>query len=258
MENIILINEYNIFESILFGNSFLSWIIAIIVFGAIFGGLKVVKNLFIKRLKTPLAHPAKEGNHAEDFLEVAAKAIGAIRWPFLLAVAAYIAMDILDTHALVQQWMFYIFITLAVVYGIKALVVLIEFGSQKAMDKRGKADDTKLKFLLITVKIFLYIAAVILLLSNFGYDVTSLLAGLGISGLAVALAAQQILGDLFGAFMILFDKPFKVGDLIETGDCKGKVEKVGIRSTRLRDEAGHEIIISNKDMAAARIKNLSS
>lgn len=258
MQNIFLLNEGNIFESLFLGNSLMTWIVAIIVFGVIFGGLKIVKNLLISRINKL----NKEKN--SGFLEVAAKAIDAIRWPFLKISAVYIALDILDTHVLVQQWVYYAFITLAVYYGIKAVTILVEFWSAKTIENKNEVDHTKVKFLTIVVKVFLYISAVLLLLTNFGYDVTSLLAGLGIGGIAIAFASQQILGDVIGAFTIYFDKPFKLGDHIivapstsSTLDFAGSVTRIGIRSTRLKAERGEEIIIANRDIASARIKNLS-
>jgi small-conductance mechanosensitive channel len=258
MQNIFIWNEDNLFESLFLGNSLMTWIIAIAVFVIIFGGLKVVKNLLISRLN----RLNKEKNSA--FIEVATKAIDAIRWPFFKIAAVYIALDILDTHVLVQQWVYYAFITLAVYYGIKAISILVEFWSAKAIENKNEADHTKVKFLTVVVKVFLYISAVLLLLTNFGYDVTSLLAGLGIGGIAIALASQQILADVIGAFTVYFDKPFKIGDHIivapstsSTLDFAGVVTKIGIRSTRLKGVSGEEIIIANKDIASARIKNLS-
>ena len=96
---------------------------------------------------------------------------------------------------------------------------------------------------------------ILLVLSNLGINISSLLAGLGIGGIAVALALQNILGDLFSAFAIYLDKPFEVGDFIVVGESKGTVEKIGIKTSRLRALQGEELIISNKELTNARIQN---
>jgi small-conductance mechanosensitive channel len=258
MQNIFLLNEDNLFESLFLGNSLMTWMAAIVVFVILFVVLKMVKNILIARLKK--LHDVNR----KEFFEITSQAIRIVGWPLFVVAAAYISLDILDTHVLVQQWVYYIFITAVVYYGIKAITLLVEFWSAKAIENKNEADHTKVKFLTIVVKVFLYIFAVLLLLTNFGYDVTSLLAGLGIGGIAIAFASQQILGDVIGAFTIYFDKPFKIGDNIivapstsSTLDFAGKVTKIGIRSTRLKASSGEEIIIANRDIASARIKNLS-
>jgi len=92
-------------------------------------------------------------------------------------------------------------------------------------------------------------------LSNLGVNITSLVAGLGIGGLAIALALQSVLSDLFSSFSIYFDKPFQVGDYIIVGKHSGTVEKIGIKSTRIRASQGEEIVISNQELTSARVQN---
>jgi small-conductance mechanosensitive channel len=89
-------------------------------------------------------------------------------------------------------------------------------------------------------------------LDNLGIDVTALVAGLGIGGIAVALAAQNVLGDLFASLSITFDKPFLVGDFLIVDDHLGSVEDIGVKSTRLRSLSGEQIILSNADLLKSR------
>lgn len=96
---------------------------------------------------------------------------------------------------------------------------------------------------------------VLLALDNLGFNVTALITGLGIGGIAIALAVQNILGDLFASLSILFDKPFRVGDSIQIGELIGKVEAVGLKSTRLRALSGEQVIVSNTDLLSSRIQN---
>jgi small-conductance mechanosensitive channel len=95
----------------------------------------------------------------------------------------------------------------------------------------------------------------IFIMSNLGFDVTSLVAGLGIGGIAVALALQSVLSDVFSSFSIYFDKPFQAGDFIIVGQHMGIVKHIGIKSTRIQTLQGEELIISNKELTSARVQN---
>ena len=123
----------------------------------------------------------------------------------------------------------------------------------------AKAEDTAreptFKALTPIIKIAVWIVAVIFLLDNLGLKVTTVVAGLGIGGVAVALAAQAILKDLFGYFSILFDRPFEIGDFITVGDKSGTVEKVGVKTTRLTSLSGEQLIFSNADLTDSRVQN---
>lgn len=99
------------------------------------------------------------------------------------------------------------------------------------------------------------VAVVLVALSNVGVDIGALIAGLGVGGIAVALAAQNILGDLLASLSIVLDKPFVVGDFIIVGEDKGTVDKIGIRSTQVRSLSGEQLVFSNKDLLQNTIRN---
>ena len=103
----------------------------------------------------------------------------------------------------------------------------------------------------------LFILATILILSNLGVDVTGLLAGLGIGGIAIGLAAQGIFSDLFAALSVLFDKPFRKGDMVKFDQSQGTVEAIGLKSTRIRAISGEEIVISNANLLNKELRNLA-
>lgn len=105
------------------------------------------------------------------------------------------------------------------------------------------------------IKGFFVVAVVLICMSNLGVDIGALLAGLGIGGVAVALAAQNILGDLFGSLSIVLDKPFEVGDYIVVGQDQGTVEYIGLKTTRVRSLSGEELVFANKDLLESRVKN---
>jgi small-conductance mechanosensitive channel len=101
----------------------------------------------------------------------------------------------------------------------------------------------------------MWVLVLLLVLDNVGVQVTALVAGLGIGGIAIALAAQSVLGDLFASFVIVVDKPFKEGDFIIVGDLMGSVEHVGIKTTRIRSLWGEQLVFSNSDLTSSRIRN---
>jgi small-conductance mechanosensitive channel len=135
---------------------------------------------------------------------------------------------------------------------------VVNFGVQRMM--RAKAADDPARTMGVTVLNFLGQMAVwsvvlLLCLESLGQSVTTLIASLGVGGIAVALAAQNILGDLFASIAILLDKPFVVGDAIVIGDFQGTVERIGVKTTRLRSVSGEQIIIGNHDLVSSRVRN---
>jgi len=115
-----------------------------------------------------------------------------------------------------------------------------------------KASRTIFCFLL---RLTLWVVAFLMVLDNFGFNITALVASLGVGGIAVALAVQNILGDLFASLSIMLDKPFEIGDFIIVGDVLGSVEHIGLKTTRLRGLGGEQVIFSNGDLLKSRIHN---
>jgi small-conductance mechanosensitive channel len=129
---------------------------------------------------------------------------------------------------------------------------------QNILDQRIKENPSAspaLGLIYRVSQVALVVIAVLMGLSNIGVDIGALLAGLGVGGIAVALAAQNILGDLLASLSIVLDKPFSVGDFVITGDVRGTIENIGIKTTRIRSLSGEQIVISNKDLLESRIQN---
>ena len=105
------------------------------------------------------------------------------------------------------------------------------------------------------IKVLLWLVGLIIILSNLGIDVTGLVASLGIGGIAIALALQNVLSDMFSSFSIYIDKPFKIGDTIMIGADMGTVEKIGLKTTRIKTLQGEELVVSNQELTTARIQN---
>jgi len=117
------------------------------------------------------------------------------------------------------------------------------------------ATATSLTALGFVSRVAIWSIVILLTLDNFGLDITMLITGLGIGGIAVALAVQNILGDLFASLSILVDKPFVIGDFIIVGDLMGTVERIGLKTTRVRSLSGEQIIFSNSDLLSSRVRN---
>ena len=124
----------------------------------------------------------------------------------------------------------------------------------RAQDSEG-ASATSLSALNFIGKLVLWTLLLLLALDNLGVDVTALVAGLGVGGIAVALAVQNILGDLFASLSIVIDKPFVIGDFIVVGEFMGTVEHVGLKTTRVRSLGGEQLVFANSDLLAARVRN---
>ncbi|KPJ83738.1 MAG: hypothetical protein AMS19_03270 [Gemmatimonas sp. SG8_23] len=125
----------------------------------------------------------------------------------------------------------------------------------KARAEEEPAEVMTLGILGVAAKLVLWSLVVLLGLENLGVDVTALVAGLGIGGVAVALAAQNVLGDLFASLSIVLDKPFVLGDFVVVGDYLGSVEAIGLKTTRIRSISGEQVVFSNTDLLESRIRN---
>ncbi|MFA5927978.1 MAG: mechanosensitive ion channel family protein [Candidatus Margulisiibacteriota bacterium] len=148
-------------------------------------------------------------------------------------------------------------LVLITVYLIRFTISLIVFSLEKYWLK-GEEDAGKkqsLKGILGLVRFIIWGLAAIFLLDNLGFKVSSILAGLGVGGIAVALAAQAVLKDFFSYLSIFFDKPFEIGDYIIVGDSQGTVENIGIKTTKVRGVNGEQLIFANSDLTNSRVGN---
>ncbi|EMR02383.1 mechanosensitive ion channel family protein [Cesiribacter andamanensis] len=119
----------------------------------------------------------------------------------------------------------------------------------------GEEDISNFGGLKLIINLVLWFIGLAFLFDNLGYDLTAIIAGLGIGGIAIALAAQNILGDLFNYFVIFFDKPFEVGDFVVVDDKNGVIEHIGIKTTRIKTLSGEQLVFSNSDLTSSRIHN---
>ena len=139
----------------------------------------------------------------------------------------------------------------------QALIAVARFGIRTYIETAEKGSDREraLKGFMTLVRVVVWGLATVVLLDNLGFRINTIIAGLGIGGIAVALAAQNILGDLFAYFTIMFDRPFEIGDFIIVGEYMGVVNHLGVKTTRIGSLGGEQIIMSNKDLTDSRVRN---
>jgi small-conductance mechanosensitive channel len=142
----------------------------------------------------------------------------------------------------------------AAIWGNTAINVGLDRYAKRQREKDAAAVTT-VSALGFIGKLAFFVVLVLLALDNLGIEVTALIAGLGIGGIAVALATQNILGDLFASLLIVLDKPFVLGDFISVGDFQGNVEKIGLKTTRLRSLSGEQLVVANNDLLQSRLRN---
>ena len=121
--------------------------------------------------------------------------------------------------------------------------------------RNGDEKVRQLGGIMLIINVIIWGIGILFLFSNLGYDVTAVIAGLGVGGIAIALAAQNILGDLFNYFVIFLDRPFEIGDFVIVDDKKGVIEKIGIKTTRVKTLSGEQLVFANSDLTTSRIHN---
>lgn len=227
-----------------------------IALASLLGALIVVVLLAAKWFGERLCEHDPQSNHWQSII---GSALSKTRLWFMLAVAAQIVARYAhapDDLAQTIRFIFIIATTLQAAIFARALILgLIEHRAQSADQEAALASAMGIIRLLVTFALFAI--AIILILSNLGVNVTGLVAGLGIGGIAIGLAAQGIFADLFAALAILFDRPFRKGDAIRYDTTSGNIEDIGLKSTRIRALTGEQIIIANKQLLEKEIHNLA-
>jgi len=236
------------FQYQVLGNSLKDYIFALFIFLGILVLFKIIQIILLRYFRRLAEKTRTEIDDA--FIEIVQK----IRPPFYFLLAVYFALKCLE----VNFWLAKIFSAVLGVWIIYQIIVSIQVLINRIVKKRIAKDVGSEAAIELLGKIFkgvLWAIGFLFILSNLGINITSLVAGLGIGGIAVAFALQNILADLFSSFTIFFDKPFEIGDFIVVGDCKGMVERIGIKTTRIRSLQGEELVISNRELTSAKVQN---
>lgn len=216
--------------------------------------------LFFKLFQVAVLHRLKKlvKTTDNDFDDALISVIQGINWVFYFVVSLYFPLKYLVIDTDLTKWLNGLFVVVVVYEAINLIQGVIEYFIKQSAKKKGvdgAEADAAFYGIKLIVKMILWTMGLLLILSNLGFNINSLIASLGIGGVAIALAVQNILGDVFSSFSIYFDKPFKVGDFIIAGEHMGTVKKVGLKTTRLQALQGEELIISNKELTNCRIQN---
>lgn len=237
-------------DTIFLNNRIFDYVVSFLLFLLFLAVFKIFQKIALKKLES---FSEKTETELDETL---VEAIKKIKPSFYLFLSFYLAVKFLNIPSIVIQILDGALIAFVVYQIIIGLQIIIDYLIERHFVKER---DEGTKSAIISLgkigKSLLWVFGVLLVVSNFGINVTSLIAGLGIGGLAIAIAMQNILSDLFSSFVIHFDKPFLPGDFIIVGNHMGVVEKVGIKTTRIKALQGEEIVISNNELVSSRIQN---
>lgn len=232
-------------------NILLNYLTALVILASGIVLIMVLKRLTRKRLKRWADMSA---NKIDDFI---ISGIERSLIPALYIGTFCIAINSLNFPAEVRRAL-NILISIGVTFfALRVITATLQFLllGYISRQENGEEKTKQIRGIMIIITSVVWIMGVLFLLDNWGVDVTTFVAGLGIGGIAIALAAQTILGDLFSYFVIFFDRPFEIGDFIIVQDKMGTVEYIGIKTTRLRSLTGEQLVFSNTDLTNSRVHN---
>ncbi|HKJ17499.1 MAG TPA: mechanosensitive ion channel family protein [Xanthomonadales bacterium] len=233
-------------------NSGKDWLTALAIAALLMVAFFVIKSILRSRIQTVAAQTATPWDDA--VVDTMGKTTNFALVVFALALGS-LSLGLPDSVRNVMGSV--AMITLTIQAGLWASN-LLKFWLQHAIKRRREEDPASVATLSVASwvgRIILWSVVLLLVLDNIGFDITALIAGLGIGGVAVALAIQKILGDLFASLSIVLDKPFVVGDFLIVDDYIGSVEAVGLKTTRLRSLSGEQLVMSNSDLLQSRLRN---
>lgn len=246
-------NFFNMLETQILGNTIGQWLLALLILLLLTGVLTMIRNFtarWISRIETE-----KRGQITTLLSDI----IGRTKPIVLLLIALYAASLFLVLPATVT----------GIIYGIAFIAVFIQIGiwgnyfvvnslkRYMGLKMAEPATSSGIVVMGLIGKTILWSVVLLIILDNLGVNITALIAGLGVGGIAIGLATQNILGDLFASLSILLDRPFEVGHFIIVGEHLGTVERIGLKTTRIRSLSGELLIFGNNDLLQSRIRNFT-
>ncbi|SFH23456.1 mechanosensitive ion channel family protein [Pedobacter insulae] len=238
-------------ERLIWGNTTSEWAIAIAIILGLFILIKLFKSVVLQRLKKWTS--GTENNWDDFIVTMVENSI----LPLLYISSFYFGIKTLSLNDKVDNIIHIAYLaafTFFVLKMISAAFRKFVYSFIKRDDKSGDKEK-QAGGLIVIANVLIWIIGLIFFIDNLGYNVTTLIAGLGVGGIAIALAAQTVLGDLFSYFVIFFDRPFEIGDFVVIGDKNGTIEYIGIKTTRIRTLSGEQLICSNTDLTNSRLHN---
>jgi len=238
-----------------FGNTARAWLLALTAFLIMFTVLPLARSFVLSRqsrvISTGKGYPG---------IELALLLIGRTSRVFLWVLAVFVAGRFLESPPRIEQASKVLIVIVVWFQAARWGITAVRFALDRQQAKHDAAGDPGFRgsigIVMFVAQLVIFAVAILLALDNLGINITALVAGLGIGGIAIALAVQTILGDLLASLSITLDKPFTVGDFLKLDDIEGRVERIGVKSTRLRSVSGEQVILANADLLKSRIRNL--
>ena len=239
------------FEKTYFGNTAQDYLIAVGIMLAGMLVLRLFRNYVLKRLKKW----AQETESRYDDLVI--QAIERFALPIGNYLVIYWSLHYLSLSEQVQKVIQYATAVVVTYFAVKIITFSVNLFLEAYVKRQENGEEKlrQLKGITIVINISVWALGLVFLFDNLGFNVTAIITGLGIGGIAIALAAQNILGDLFNYFVIFFDRPFEIGDFVVIDDKNGNIEYIGIKTTRIKTLSGEELVVSNTDLTNSRVHN---
>lgn len=240
-------NVYNALEAVSFGgNTGAEYITAFFLFLGLFLAFRFFRLILLVQIR---AACTKTKNFWDERITISFEHISKWFWRYM---AFYCALQTLALPEWLSVGANILLVLFIAIEGTRFFQNVLEIS---LLDAASLSNFTTMQGVVLILKIILWVTVFLLVLSNFGINISALATSLGIGGIAIALAVQNILADLFASFSIYFDKPFQVGDYIVIGENSGTVSRIGLKTTRIKTLEGEELIISNKELTEVRVQN---
>ena len=242
---------FNQIKTILTENTISQWITALVIGAVIFFVLTLVMGFLSQRSRLM---PARVGEHWDHILGSLIRKTHKFYLFFVALFAASFALTLPFDSTILIRLLIIATLIQTILWSNDIINYMTSSFQEKHIETNAAAVTTMSAFGVL-LKIMIFVVVVLMVLANLGIQIGALLAGFGIAGVAVGLAAQHVLADLFASLSIVLDKPFVIGDFIIVGDKLGTVQHIGLKTTRLRSLSGEQLIFSNNDLLQSRIQN---
>lgn len=238
-------------ERQIFHNSILDYLLSLAIFVVGSWFLRLIKKFLLARLGRWAKRRKKE------FLSFLINCGEQNLLPLIYLGVFYLSINRLTLSPLWHKIINSLCLALLVFFVVRFFLTLLNRGLDYYLIKHETAASKRYAFRIASkfFSVLIWLLAFIVFLDNLGVEISALVAGLGIGGIAVALSAQVLLSDLFSYFTIYFDRPFEVGDFIIVDNFSGTVENIGLKTTRIRSLTGEELVFSNTDLISSRLRN---
>jgi small-conductance mechanosensitive channel len=231
---------------IYFGNTIQDYVIAVAVVLIGITIIVIIRKIITKKLNNSSSSYSLYFLKIDDYV-----------YPLIYLLTIYTAFNWLTLPAKASKFAHYAFTVGFVFLSIRLITASVRTAIQTYLIRQDETGEKlkEVKGIVLILNGVLWAIGLIFLFDNLGFNVTAIITGLGVGGIAIALAAQTILGDIFNYFVIFFDRPFEVGDFIKVGEVAGTVEYTGLKTTRIKSISGEQVIFTNSNITSLTIYN---